>query len=171
MQPEAPSLRVRGPLSTRVGVPLAPAVRCATLSGPKAKLQHGQYPQPSATPNRTSTLSRLSYRERLLDVIPAVFHKFIPEAAKHFFKWDAKRWRDKQPPAFKVRALPPPAVPLTLPKRWYPHTCTPAPVPTPDLHVDNPRKWPRQCTTPSPRASSRARRSCWSWTVWIGMMR
>ena len=48
-----------------------------------------------------SAMLRMSYRERLVDVIPAVFHKFIPEAPKHFFKWDAKRWRDKEPPKYK----------------------------------------------------------------------
>lgn len=51
-----------------------------------------------------SGLLRLSYRERLLDVIPAAFHKFIPDAPRHAFKWDLKRWKGKTPPPFKAVA-------------------------------------------------------------------
>lgn len=49
---------------------------------------------------------RLSYKERLLDVVPAVFHKFIPDAPKPAFKWDAKRSKDKDAARFREVCVP-----------------------------------------------------------------
>eukprot|EP01012_Entosiphon_sulcatum_P009994 TRINITY_DN15775_c0_g1_i4.p1 TRINITY_DN15775_c0_g1~~TRINITY_DN15775_c0_g1_i4.p1 ORF type:complete len:896 (+),score=194.08 TRINITY_DN15775_c0_g1_i4:40-2688(+) len=51
-----------------------------------------------------SQMLRHSYKERLIGVIPPVLHKFIPDAPRHFFRWDVKLYKNTEPPPFRKAA-------------------------------------------------------------------